>query len=85
MKSVVAALVSLIFVTSAFAFDGRQPPGGAGGNFEARKAEILKRIDERMTRLQEMKACIQAAQIHEDAKACMEKFGKKNGPENRGK
>ncbi len=78
-----AAIVSLSMMMPVFAFDGGQPPRGPGGNFEARKGEILKRIDERITRLQQMKACIQAARTHEDAKACREKFGNKNGPENR--
>ncbi len=85
MKAILmaAALVSLSFATSAFAFEGGQPRQGPGQNFELKKQEILKRIDERMARLQEMKVCIQAAKTHEDARACREKFGPKDGPENR--
>jgi len=76
-----AALISLSIVMPAFATEGGQPRIGPGPDFELRKAEILKRIDQRLTRLQEMKACIQAARTRDDARACREKFEMKNGPE----
>ena len=78
----IAALVSLSLVMPAFAIEGGPPPQGPGPNFEVRKAEILKSIDQRMARLQQMKACIQAAHTRDDARACREKFGIKDGPEN---
>ena len=51
--------------------------------FEVEKAEILKRIDERLARLQQMKTCIQAAHTRYDVRLCREKFGIKDEPENR--
>ncbi len=79
----IVALILLSLVIPAFAIEGGQPPQGPGPNFEVRKAEILKRIDERMARLQQMKACIQAARTRDDATACREKFGIKDGPGSR--
>ncbi len=51
--------------------------------FEVEKAEILKRIEKRLARLQQMRSCIQAAHTSEEARTCREKFGLKGGPENR--
>ncbi len=79
----IVALISLSLVIPAFAIDGGQPPQGPGSNFEARKADILNRIDQRIAGLQQMKACIQAARTPNDARACREKFGMKNAPGNR--
>ena len=74
-----AALLSLSFAMPLFAIEEGQPPKGTGPNFEARKAEILKRVDERLTSLQQMKVCIQTARTSDDAKACRERFGPKEG------
>jgi hypothetical protein len=79
----IVALISLILAIPAFAIDGGQPPQGPGPNFEARKADILNRIDQRLTRLQQMKNCIQSAHTLDDARACREKFGMKNLREKR--
>jgi len=43
-------------------------------NFEKRKAHILSEIDERNQKMQEHKACIQAATNNEGLKACREKM-----------
>lgn len=78
MKTIVsAAFILLIFVMPTFAADGERPPKAAGPNFEARKAEILKNIEERIERLQQMKICIQAAVSREDVRACREKYAPK--------
>ena len=77
--AVLTALISLSFAIPVFAMDEGQPPRGTGPNFEERKAEILKRIDERLTSLQQMKVCIQTARTSDDAKACRERFGPKEG------
>ena len=76
-----AAIMWLCLAMPLFAFDGGPPRQGPGPNFQQRKAEMLKRIDERLIRLQQMKACIQAARNPDDAMACRDKFGMKNGPE----
>jgi Spy/CpxP family protein refolding chaperone len=82
-RATIAALISLLLVMPAFAIDGGGPPQGPGQNLEQRKAEILKRIDERLARLQQMKACIQRARTQDDARACREKFEVRDRPENR--
>jgi len=53
---------------------GQGPGGGQGQNYEQRKAEILKHIDQKIARNQEEKGCVQAAKSHDDLKACREKF-----------
>jgi hypothetical protein len=72
--AMIAAAVSILFAAPAFAADNAPQPKGPGPNFEQRKAEILKRIDERIARNQEERACVQAAQNHNDIKACRDKF-----------
>ena len=71
--AVVAAVLSLAFAVPAFAAGTGQPPMGPGPNFDQRKAEVLKKLDEQMSSLQEAKVCIQAAKNHDDMKACREK------------
>jgi hypothetical protein len=70
---IAAAALALAFGVPAFASDGNQPPKGPGPNFEERKSELLKNIDERINSLQEGKKCVEAAQNHDDLKACREK------------
>jgi len=82
-----AVVLSLAFAVSAFA-DERQPSNNPGQNFEQRKAEILKMMDERIAGIQEEKSCVQAAKSHEDLKACREKhraeMGKMRGEMGKG-
>ena len=73
-KAMIAAIISLLIVAPVFADNSVQQPKGPGPNFEQVKADILKRIDERIARNQEEKSCAQAAKNHEDLKACREKF-----------
>lgn len=70
---IAAALLSLAFAVPAFAVEGSQPSTAPGKTFEERQANILKMIDERITSLQEGKACVQAAKSDSDLKACREK------------
>lgn len=74
--AMIAVVVSILFTVPAFADDNApQPKGkGPGPNFEQRKSDILKRIDERIARNQEEKTCVQAAKNHDDLKACRDKF-----------
>ncbi len=72
--AIIAAAVSILFAAPAVAADNAPAPKVPGPNFEQRKAEILKRIDERIARNQEEKACVQAATNHNDIKACRDKF-----------
>ncbi len=82
-RAIIAASISLALAMPAFAMDGGGPPQGPDQNLEQRKAEVLKRIDERLARLQQMKACIQRARTHDDARACREKFEVRDRLENR--
>jgi hypothetical protein len=79
-----AALISLCLAIPAVATDVGGPPQGAPSqDFQQTKAEILKRIDERLARIQQERVCVEAARSHEDARACREKFGPRDRPENR--
>ncbi len=68
-----AALLSLAIAVPTFAIEGNQPPTASGQTFEQRQAKILKMFDERITSLQEGKACVQAAKNDSDLQACREK------------
>ena len=72
-KAAIAVAISLALAGSAFAVDGGQSQNGPGPNFDQRKTDILKMLDERASRIQEEKNCVQAAKNHEDLKACREK------------
>ena len=73
-KTLIAAVaLSLVLAVAAFAADSGQPGNVPGPNFDQRKAEILKMLDERMASLQEAKSCIQAANNQNDIKTCREK------------
>lgn len=51
---------------------------GQGPDIEQKKSEILQNIDGRISRLQSMKSCVQAAKVHSDLKTCHEKYGPGN-------
>jgi hypothetical protein len=75
MKKVVFAVValSLIVAVSAFAIEGNQPPKETALNFEQLKADHLKKLEERMSSLQQEKTCVQAAKSQDDLWACRSK------------
>jgi hypothetical protein len=76
MKKIAATLVFLFsFTLLAMAADNPgQGQKDQGANFVQRKEMMLKRIDERIAHLQEVKSCIQASTKPEDMKACREKM-----------
>jgi len=61
-KAIVVAAISLALAGSAFAADA-----GKSENFDHKKAQVLKLLDE-------AKTCVQAAKNHDDFKACREKI-----------
>jgi len=76
MKQIrIAVLVACITSISSgvWAADTPQQPK-TGANFEQHKTEILKRIDTRIARNQEERACIQAAVNRDAIKVCRDKF-----------
>ncbi|MDA8101154.1 MAG: hypothetical protein M0042_16165 [Nitrospiraceae bacterium] len=89
--------VVLVLAFGAFAAWAEQGPAsgtgpamqGAGGNretFSERKARILKLFDERKTRLEQEKACVDAAQNDEDLMKCRPQRpmrGGEGGPDGR--
>jgi hypothetical protein len=50
------------------------PAFAEGPNFESNKAEALKNIDERISKMQAHKACVSGASDKEAMKACREKM-----------
>ena len=77
MKGTLFALfaMSLLCAVPSIASDGGQPIQGSGMTFEQRKAEFLTRIDQRITRLQEVRTCVSAAATPEALRACMGRQG----------
>jgi hypothetical protein len=73
ITAIAAVVLSLAIAAPVWAAEGGQPPAGPAPNFDERKAEILKKLNEQMTSLQEAKSCIQAAKNHDDMRACREK------------
>lgn len=69
MKLVLASLFMMGSVAFADHHEGKM-----GENFETHKQEALKRIDERLAKLQEHKTCVTAAANGDAMKACHEKM-----------
>jgi hypothetical protein len=71
---IISVFIAMFFAVPAFAVDSPPQPKGPGPNFEQHRSDILKRIDARIARNQEEKACVQSAKNHDDIKACRDKF-----------
>ena len=71
--AIAAVVLSLAFAAPVWAAGGGQPPMGPSLNFDERKAEVVKKLNEQMISLQEAKVCIQAAKNHDDMRTCREK------------
>ncbi len=72
--TMITTAVAILLAMPAFAANNAPQKQGQTLSFPQRKAEILKRIDERITRSKQERACIQATKNNEDIKACWEKF-----------
>jgi len=77
MKKVMVIFAGVAFVLCIFMLAYGQSPEGTKPQekipIEQRKAKIISSIDERIKMLQEDKACVSAAQTHEDLRKCREK------------
>ena len=82
---VVAAVLSIAFAGPAFAAEGTQSPAETTSNtettsdFEQMKTDYLKRLEDKMNRLQQQKTCTEEAQSQEDLRNCKWKKWKKKG------
>src|SRR2546428_13040221 len=67
--------------TAAIAQQGTPPAGGdrGGQSFEQRKAQMLKRMEERMQAMQKTHDCLAQAQDEKAARACRP-MGRTGGP-----
>ena len=82
-KLLITAAVMALFTTPAFAADPAPaattpekkevPAAAPEQKFEERKAKLLKRIEVRIAKGQEAKACVEAAKNSEELKACYAK------------
>jgi len=78
MKKVMLFMVftiPLFCAVPSFAADAGQPGQDSGMTFEQRKAALLTRIDERITRLQDVRTCVSAATTPEALRSCMGRQG----------
>lgn len=64
-------LIVMFIVLWTFSLESRAEEGA---NFATHKAEMLANIEERITKLQEHKSCVAAANDKEAMKACREKM-----------
>jgi len=82
MKKVMLLMVFIIplfCVAPSFAADPGQPGQDSGMTFEQRKAGMLTRIDERISRLQEVRTCVSGAATPEALRSCMGRAGGQPG------
>lgn len=74
---------AIVVATSsmAMAMDQAAPMDGKGKEqtFEAKKAEILGHMKERMAEMQKKQACVEAAKDHEALKTCFPKWKEERG------
>jgi hypothetical protein len=72
MKRIVVVIAALLlFAGQSIAANGSEAGQASGATFEQRKAAVLDRIDQRMARLQEARACVSAATTPEALRTCM--------------
>ena len=71
-KALYLALAIMGATTAAIAQQGTPPAGGdrGGQSFEQRKAQMLKRMEERMQAMQMSHDCLAQAQDEKAARAC---------------
>ena len=86
-QAIAAAVLSLALSATVFAAEATQP--SAYTDFEQIKANHLKKLEERISILQEEKSCMQSAKNRDDLNACrfkhreeMKKRHGKMGPVN---
>jgi len=80
MKKIIVILVAVIFAMGVTIPAYAENPAGAKPkgkmSVEDMKGKIISSIDERIKTLQEEKACVSAAQTHEDLRKCRESVKK---------
>lgn len=72
-KSNILSFYLALFVFLSFA-DVGQAASASPANFEQRKAQQLKRVDQRIAHLQDEKSCIAAATTQDAITTCRERF-----------
>lgn len=79
--TLVTAALTIIFATTAFALDTTAPSQDPAAQFEKMKADSLKKVDDRIKRLQEEKTCLEGATNHDDLINCRWKNKNKGSSE----
>jgi hypothetical protein len=88
MKVIMGLVIAALFFTGGASYAPAQQGGGPGGggkggtpeSFQERKARVLKMIDERKTKLDQAKACVEAATNNEDMRKCRPERPEGMGP-----
>jgi len=73
MAKNLGSLVSVFVFNFTVVGTGYAATKGAA-NFEQRKSERLRRLDQRIEHLRDERSCIQGATTQDDLKTCREKF-----------
>jgi len=78
MKKLMVVLIVIMLVLGVSILAYAQNPEGSKPqekmSIDQRKAKLISSIDERINMLQEVKACVSAAQTPEDLRKCREKL-----------
>ena len=74
MRSITGLIFGAVFILCAFVVEPGFSASASPANFEQNKSQQLRRIDTRMTRLQDERVCVQRATTQDDIKNCREKF-----------
>ena len=75
MNKLTAILILLIaLLVFDFAVGTGYAASKVAANFEERRTEQLRRLDQRIDHLRDEKACIQGAATQDELKTCREKF-----------
>jgi hypothetical protein len=72
--TIIAALLTGVCAMAAFAADSDTRSKGSGMSIEQKKVEVVQHIDERIANSQLEKACVQAAQSHDEIRTCRDTY-----------
>jgi hypothetical protein len=73
-RSMTGLIFGAVFILCATVVEPGFSASASPANFDKRKSQQLRRIDARMTRLQDERVCVQRAATQDDIMKCRETF-----------
>ena len=80
MRPITSLIFGAVFILCATMVEPVFSASASPANFDKRKSQQLRRIDGRMTRLQDERVCVQRATTQDDIMKCRETFKAGNKP-----